>query len=278
MRILSSLSRITTATACWIGFLAVSTTSTAQNPGFVMHMETVASVLPGSNFIARALLDNPAGDLAGWSAVVCHDANIEIVSAETGAAASIANGGALCDFISTVVFPGEGVRQGVIVSFPGLNELPISTEHELILLEYTVLGPEGSDTLIEFCSAQFSTDPFFSNTIVIETTGISIIPTMISTTVSISTDLFIRGEINGDTSINIADAMFLLAQLFSGGPVGTCADANDVNDDGSVNLGDPVTLLAYLFSGGVTPPTPFPTCGVDPSADSLGCEIFLNCP
>jgi hypothetical protein len=235
MRILSSLSRITTATACWIGFLAVSTTSTAQNPGFVMHMETVASVLPGSNFIARALLDNPAGDLAGWSAVVCHDANIEIVSAETGAAASIANGGALCDFISTVVFPGEG-------------------------------------------SAQFSTDPFFSNTIVIETTGISIIPTMISTTVSISTDLFIRGEINGDTSINIADAMFLLAQLFSGGPVGTCADANDVNDDGSVNLGDPVTLLAYLFSGGVTPPTPFPTCGVDPSADSLGCEIFLNCP
>ncbi|MBT5736939.1 MAG: hypothetical protein HOI29_00020 [Planctomycetes bacterium] len=274
-RSLSRMASVSILLALVIGFNSIAT---AQNPGFIMRFENNANVLPGSNFTVRALLDNPGGDLAGWSAVVCHDSNIEILIAETGEAASIANGGAPCDFVSTVVFPGEGVRQGVIVSFPGQNELPISTEHELILLEYTVLGADGSDTLIEFCDLQFSPDSFYSDTIVIETTGISIVPTTISAPISIAIDLFIRGEINGDTSINIADAMFLLSQLFSGGPEGSCADANDVNDDGSVNLGDPITLLAYLFSGGVNPSNPFPTCGIDPSGDTLGCENFLNCP
>jgi hypothetical protein len=101
---------------------------------------------------------------------------------------------------------------------------------------------------------------------------------MIPAQIFFSDGLFLRGEINGDISVNIADALFLLTQLFSGGPAGTCADASDVNDDGSVNLADPIRLLAYLFSGGDVPDAPFPDCGVDPTADMLGCVSFGACP
>jgi len=269
---------ITLLPAVLIVLLGFTTISTAQNPGFTLHLDTVDAVQTGSTFPARALLDNPAGDLAGWSVVICHDANIDIVSAGAGSAPSTANGGSPADFSQTFFFPGEGVRQGVIVSFPGLNELPISSDHELVLIEYIVLGTTGSDTTIEFCDIVFTGDNAYSTTMVIETTGIAITPTMVPSQIFISDGLFLRGEINGDTSVNIADAMFLLAQLFIGGPVSTCADASDVNDDGSVNLADPIRLLAYLFSGGEAPDAPFPACGVDPTADMLGCASFGSCP
>jgi len=261
-----------------IVLLGLTTISRAQNPGFTLHLDTVDSVQTGSTFPVRALLDNPAGDLAGWSVVICHDANIDVVSAGAGSAPSTANGGSPADFSQTFFFPGEGVRQGVIVSFPGLNELPISSDHELVLIEYIALGASGTDTTIEFCDIVFTGDNAYSTTMVIETTGIAIIPTMIPAQIFFSDGLFLRGEINGDTSVNIADAMFLLTQLFSGGPAGTCADASDVNDDGSVNLADPIRLLAYLFSGGEVPDAPFPACGVDPTTDMLGCVSFGSCP
>jgi hypothetical protein len=273
-----SLLSITLLPAALILLLGFTTISTAQNPGFTLHLDTVDAVQAGSTFPARALLDNPAGDLAGWSVVICHDANIDVVSAEAGSAPSTANGGSPADFSQTFFFPGEGVRQGVIVSFPGLNELPISSDHELVLIEYIALGASGTDTTIEFCDIVFTGDNAYSTTMVIETAGIAIIPTMIPAQIFFSDGLFLRGEINGDISVNIADAMFLLTQLFSGGPAGTCADASDVNDDGSVNLADPIRLLAYLFSGGEVPDAPFPACGVDPTADMLGCVSFGACP
>ncbi|RTZ91459.1 MAG: hypothetical protein DSY92_04470 [Planctomycetota bacterium] len=274
----SSLFPIILLPAALIVLLGFTTISRAQNPGFTLHFDAVDAVLTGSTFSVRALLDNPAGDLAGWSVVICHDANIDIVSAEAGSAPATANGGSPADFSQTFFFPGEGVRQGVIVSFPGLNELPISSDHELVLIEYIALGASGTDTTIEFCSFIFSGDNAYSTTIVIETTGIAIIPTMVPAQIFFSDGLFLRGEINGDISVNIADALFLLTQLFSGGPAGTCADASDVNDDGSVNLADPIRLLAYLFSGGEVPDAPFPACGVDPTADMLGCVSFGACP
>ncbi|OUU23371.1 MAG: hypothetical protein CBC13_05830, partial [Planctomycetia bacterium TMED53] len=88
---------------------------------------------------------------------------------------------------------------------------------------------------------------------------------------------FVRGDCNADGGFNIADAIFLLASLFSGGPAGTCSDACDANDDGGVNIADAIFSLAALFSGG---PAPTPTsCGVDPTdTDVLDCVSFPPCP
>ena len=89
---------------------------------------------------------------------------------------------------------------------------------------------------------------------------------------------FIRGECNGDDSISIADAIFLLGFLFNSGPAPTCQDACDINDDSGIDIGDGVYLLAYLFSGAAAPPAPFPDCGIDPTADALECDAFAACP
>ena len=88
--------------------------------------------------------------------------------------------------------------------------------------------------------------------------------------------LFIRGDSNADGSCDIGDAVNVLTFLFGGGAC-PCADACDCNDDGQVNIADAICKLSFLFSGGPPPPTPHPSCGSDPTADSLGCLSFPPC-
>ncbi|MGE3165529.1 MAG: Kazal-type serine protease inhibitor domain-containing protein [Planctomycetota bacterium] len=90
---------------------------------------------------------------------------------------------------------------------------------------------------------------------------------------------FVRGDANGDGSVNIADAVNILNYLFSG-DTSACLDAMDGNDDGSVNIADAVYVLDVLFGGmGTTFDPPFPGCGADPTVDSLDCVGPLSgCP
>ncbi len=82
---------------------------------------------------------------------------------------------------------------------------------------------------------------------------------------------FIRGDFNGDNSLNVADAIGVLTYLFQSGPEPSCFDAADVDDTGNLQITDAIYLLNYLFSGGAPPPPPFPAPGTDPTGDSLSC-------
>lgn len=88
---------------------------------------------------------------------------------------------------------------------------------------------------------------------------------------------FIRGDANGDGTVNLGDWIAILNFLFGGGSA-NCLDAVDVNDDGSVNLGDAVFGLTYQFGGGVTIPEPFLGCGYDPTPDGVDCAQPTSCP
>ncbi|RUA07822.1 MAG: hypothetical protein DSY81_11165 [Bacillota bacterium] len=90
--------------------------------------------------------------------------------------------------------------------------------------------------------------------------------------------MFKRGDKNQDGGFNIADEIYLLAALFSGGAQCLCPDSCDENDDGSVNIADAIYGLAALFSGGAAPPAPGPnTCGEDPTDDALpDCDYDEN--
>ncbi|MGE4619987.1 MAG: hypothetical protein AAEJ04_09300 [Planctomycetota bacterium] len=91
--------------------------------------------------------------------------------------------------------------------------------------------------------------------------------------------LHLRGDCNTDASINLADAIFLLANLFSGGTPSSCLDGCDSNDDGSLNIADAIHFLAFLFSGGSPPTAPGPlACGPDPTDDPLDCLVPGPCP
>lgn len=92
---------------------------------------------------------------------------------------------------------------------------------------------------------------------------------------------FTRGDCGADGSVNIADAVVLLGDLFPppGGPMPVeCRDACDANDDGSLNIADAVGILSSLFG---MPPIILPpplACGQDSTADNLSCPTFASCP
>lgn len=89
--------------------------------------------------------------------------------------------------------------------------------------------------------------------------------------IPVSTD-FARGDANADSSIDLADALFIADYLFADGTAPACADSADCNDDGVLSISDPVYLILYLFLSGTVPPSPFPDAGLDPTfLDGLGC-------
>lgn len=87
---------------------------------------------------------------------------------------------------------------------------------------------------------------------------------------------FLRGDITGEGTLNISDPVRLLGWLFLSDPEPGCLDAADANDDGRVDLSDSVQVLSYLFLGNREIAPPFPGCGLDPTADALGCKV--GCP
>jgi hypothetical protein len=84
---------------------------------------------------------------------------------------------------------------------------------------------------------------------------------------------FLRGDVNLDAEVNIADAAKLLAFLFANGAAPLCREAADVNDDRSINIADVTTLLGFLFNTASVQSLPrgFGVCYPGCATHSLGC-------
>jgi hypothetical protein len=84
--------------------------------------------------------------------------------------------------------------------------------------------------------------------------------------------LFLRGDANGDTVVDISDPVAALGFLFTGSTRPPCLDSSDANDDGRVDIADPIYLLSFLFQGGPHPRSPGTLIsGSDRTVDSLHC-------
>ena len=86
---------------------------------------------------------------------------------------------------------------------------------------------------------------------------------------------FVRGDINADGQLSIADATMWFCVNFSDFWPVSCADVADVDDNGSVDLGDLALTWSFLFGPSdpaSTIPAPVPGPGLDPTEDGLGCE------
>jgi hypothetical protein len=62
-----------------------------------------------------------------------------------------------------------------------------------------------------------------------------------------------RGDANGDSLVNVMDALYILNYLFRNGPPPISFEAGDANCDGDHGALDVVFLLNYLFRGGPPP-------------------------
>lgn len=65
--------------------------------------------------------------------------------------------------------------------------------------------------------------------------------------------LFICGDANGDSILNISDAVYLIAYIFGGGPAPDPLEMGDSNCDSIINISDAVYLIEYIFAGGPDP-------------------------
>lgn len=90
--------------------------------------------------------------------------------------------------------------------------------------------------------------------------------------------LFLRGDTNGDGTIDISDALKTLSYLFLGGERPPCLDAADIFDSGRVEITSPIATLRFLFASGPPPANPFPNPGLDSTGDGLPCEYGFPIP
>ena len=65
--------------------------------------------------------------------------------------------------------------------------------------------------------------------------------------------LFVCGDADGEGTINIADAVYLISYIFSHGPVPSPLAAGDADCSGDINIADCVYLISYIFSHGAAP-------------------------
>jgi len=83
---------------------------------------------------------------------------------------------------------------------------------------------------------------------------------------------FIRGDVNEDNTVNVADAVTLLDGVFGHTVVdSTCYEAQDVNDDGVIDVSDPIYILG-VFWGSDAPFIGFGAIEEDLDGDNLTCN------
>lgn len=88
---------------------------------------------------------------------------------------------------------------------------------------------------------------------------------------------FLRGDVNSDGVVSVADAHFLLSFLFRGKAAPECGDAADHDDSGRINITDAVRILNHLVLGGAPPEAPYPDIGPDETVDEspwLVCDSY----
>ncbi|MEO2148744.1 MAG: dockerin type I repeat-containing protein [bacterium] len=185
------------------------------------------------------------------------------------------------DFID-INFYVDGLTVGCVYSFANTAFLLFSSSTSVGSVDYDTVpsgligNSAGTTTPLSWSSSLGS--PSVVNILVVDGQANPAALTNGTVTLQPSTGGFIRGDTNGDGAINIADAVSLLAGLFTGGAL-NCEDAADCNDDGQVNIADAVYELSNLFSGGPNMPAPTaPVCGADPTTDALDCATYDACP
>ncbi|MEC9476957.1 MAG: hypothetical protein VX764_07975 [Planctomycetota bacterium] len=174
----------------------------------------------------------------------------------------------------------EGWTIGVVYSFTGGNVLAFPEPTAVISVDYETGGSMAGNedgTTVPLVFADTLGSPPVDNVVVVD--GGSIPGATESGSITLNpvvTVDFIRGDANSDSVVNVADAIWIIYELFIAGPVSTCPISRDANADGNADIGDPTFIINYRFMSGPAPAAPFPDCGqVDGQApedcSSSGC-------
>lgn len=242
------------------------------NPDYQLSLSS-GSGPQGTTVDLIVSFDNTGETVRAWAFGVCTDPDqltiIDVIS-ESGTTTS--NNGGMPDFIDINMVP-EGWSTNVIIDMFGSVGLEQGLGYPINRVTYALDGVEGTVASVELCV--YPGVPQVTPVVFIGANPET--PVLLDGSITIG-EGFIRGECNGFSPINLADAIYLLNFLFIDPTVPPCRDACDINDDGSINLADAIYQMSYLFSGGSPPLPPFPDCGDDETDDPLECASFDSCP
>jgi hypothetical protein len=74
-----------------------------------------------------------------------------------------------------------------------------------------------------------------------------------STSRAYSFKVYLNGDADGSDTVDISDAVYIIAYIFSGGSAPVPLAAGDANCDHGVDISDVVLLISYIFGGGAAP-------------------------
>ena len=243
-------------------------------------------VEPGTTAETLITLDHPEA-VEAFSFGLVYDSNdIDPMGAEAGAAVMDATGPAGPDFYFVDLLPsgvpvtGNGLTVACILSlsFP-IVTIPAGFQQEITVVTFDCLptATPGVEIAVDF-SDQLG-DPQIL--LVASVIGQDQFLVPFSGLITVFEEpppppgpSFVRGDANGDGTLDISDPVRIGVYVARGVNQLACLAAGDIDDDGLIQLSDVVSLLSYLFSEGAAPAAPFPDCGADPTTD-LDC---LNSP
>jgi agmatine/peptidylarginine deiminase len=91
---------------------------------------------------------------------------------------------------------------------------------------------------------------------VTESFTVSVSDPYYSTEQAVTVTVYVCGDANGDSEVNVADAVYVINYVFKGGPAPAPEISGDSNNDGDVNIADGVFVINYVFKGGHPPECP----------------------
>ena len=238
------------------------------------------TVEPGSSF-SLSVIGDWQGLLAGYSFSIAFPSSAPIENLVVDVYGTLV-GSIEAEYVQEQVNPDEGtIICGVLFDalppFDGQTVPSLGFPQEIAFL----LGEISSAAVeqeIVFTPQDGFGDPPIMNMFVLGTSSVivtNLLQGMIEVTIPPVDPVFIRGDVNMDTYVDIADVIFHLDYTFLSGPLPICMDAGDANDDGISDISDAIFLLYYFFLAGPGPWVPFPDPGIDWTDDSLGCDQGL---
>lgn len=269
--------------------LAVALITITGGSVFAQNVLTAESAMtaPGASVSIKLFLshDDP---VQGFQTAVTVDNTILTLNDMTTAGLdveSLISPNTIEFYLTTIdnnILPGTGwgAVAAILDSGPPFDAhtIPPGTDQSIVQYHYDVAnnpGLIGTSTTIALTNG-LGPAPGINNVITVNSSSIQ--PTLVNGILDIiMLPSFKRGDTNNDNQVNIADGVFLVQYLFTGGQTPTCFSAGDTNDDGLLDITDLIYALTFIFLNGNPPPAPFPGCGVDPTGDSLGCLAYPHC-
>ncbi len=170
-----------------------------------------------------------------------------------------------------------GVLFDALPPFNGQTLPSLGYPQEVAFVHGTVL-PTAVESTVQFNPQDGFGSPPINNMLVFGTTSVAVdtlYPGSLLIELPPVPQLFIRGDVNMDSVVDLADVIFHLDYTFLSGPLPSCMDAGAANDDGVSDVSDAIFLLYWFFLDGPGPWVPFPNPGEDFTNDSLDCAQGL---